>query len=110
METFKNQALFSSIADIPWLMTYVLFIIGILLLPSIKITPLERTRILLDAAIVIVTSGLFFWSLIFQPVIYQNSNLSPLDMALIVAYPIFDLILVFLVAEMLFLKLSLPGN
>jgi len=45
METFKNQSFFSSIADIPWLMTYGLFVIGILLLPSIKITPRELSLI-----------------------------------------------------------------
>ena len=65
---------------------------------------------MLDIAIVIVTSSLFFWSFILEPTIYQNIQLDLPTLALVMAYPIMDLILVFLVAEMLFRKLSFPGN
>ena len=110
IETVQNSESIISIADIPWLMTYVLFIIGIMLLPSIEVSLKERTKILLDTAIVIITSSLFFWSLILEPTIYQNLKSDPLILAIVVAYPVMDLILVFLLVEMLFRKLSLPGN
>ena len=109
-ETVLKISPFPSIADIGWLMTYVFFIIGILLLPSAEVTLRERTKIVLDIAIVIVTSSLFFWSLILEPTIYQNLQSDPLTLALVLAYPVMDLILIFLVAEMLFRKLSFPGN
>ncbi len=110
LEAILKISPFPSIADIPWIMTYVFFIAGILLLPSVEITLRERTKIGLDIAIVIVTSSLFFWSLILEPTIYQNLQLDPVTLALVVAYPVMDLILVFLVAEMLFRKLSFPGS
>ena len=109
-ETVLNISPFPSLSDVGWLMTYVLFIIGILLLPSVEVTLRERTKILLDTAIVIVTSSLFFWSLILEPTIHQNLNEDTITMALVVTYPVMDLILVFLVVEMLFRKLSFPGN
>ena len=110
LETVQKVDPFPSIADIAWLMTYVLFTIGILLLPSVEITLRERTKILLDIAIVIITTILFFWSLILEPTIYNNLQSDHLTLTLVVAYPVMDMILVFLVAEMLFRKLSLPGN
>jgi len=109
-ETAMQISPFPSIADILWLMTYVFFTAGIFLLPSMAITLRERTKMMLDIAIVIVTSSLFFWSFILEPTIYQNIQLDLPTLALVMAYPIMDLILVFLVAEMLFRKLSFPGN
>ncbi len=109
-ETAMQISPFPSIADILWLMTYVFFTAGIFLLPSMAITLRERTKMMLDIAIVIVTSSLFFWSFILEPTIYQNIQLDIPTLALVMAYPIMDLILVFLVAEMLFRKLSFPGN
>lgn len=109
-ETALQISPFPSIADILWLMTYVFFTAGILLLPSVVITLRERTKMMLDIAIVIVTSSLFFWSFILEPTIYQNIQLDLPTLALVMSYPIMDLILIFLVAEMLFRKLSFPGN
>jgi len=109
-ETVQKISPFPSIADIGWLMTYIFFIIGIFLLPSVEITLQERTKIFLDISIVIVTASLFFWSVILQPTIYQNLQSDPMKLALAVTYPVMDMILVFLVAEMLFRKLSFPGN
>lgn len=101
---------FPSIADIAWVATYVFFIAGIMLLPSAEINLKERIKILLDTAIVIVTSSIFFWALILEPTIHQNLRSDPMTLTLILAYPVMDLILVFLVAEMLFRKLNFPGN
>ncbi len=110
IETVQNQNPFPSIADIPNLITYLFFIIGILLLPSVYLTSRERIKMGLDTSIVIITSILFFWSLIIEPTIDQNIRSDAPTLALYVAYPVLDLILVFFVAEMLFRKMSLPGH
>ena len=109
-ETALNTNPFPSIADIAWVATYVFFIAGIMLLPSAEINLRERIKIVLDTAIVIVTSSIVFWALILEPTIYQNLRSDLVALTLILTYPVMDLILVFLVTEMLFRKLSFQGN
>ena len=110
IETVQMKDPFPSPADIPNLMTYPLFVIGILFLPSAVISLRERITMALDTSIVIITSVLVFWSLIIEPTINQNLQADPLIMALSVGYPVLDLILLFFVVELLFRKLNLPGR
>ena len=110
IETVQMKDPFPSLADIPNLMTYPLFVIGILFLPSAVISLRERITMALDTSIVIITSVLVFWSLIIEPTINQNLQADPLIMALSVGYPVLDLILLFFVVELLFRKLNLPGR
>jgi len=76
IETVQMKDPFPSLADIPNLMTYPMFVIGILFLPSAVISLRERITMALDTSIVIITSVLI--------------------MALSVGYPVLDLILLFL--------------
>lgn len=110
IETVQMKDPFSSMADIPNLMTYPLFMIGILFLPSAFISLRERITMALDTSIVIITSILVFWSLIIEPTIDQSIQADALTLALSVAYPVLDLILLFFVVELLFRKLNLPGQ
>jgi len=96
IETVQMKDPFPSLADIPNLMTYPMFVIGILFLPSAVISLRERITMALDTSIVIITSVLVFWSLIIEPTINQNLQADPLIMALSVGYPVLDLILLFL--------------
>ena len=110
IETVQMKSPFPSLADIPNLMTFPLFMIGILFLPSAVISLRERITMALDTCIVIITSILVFWSLIIEPTIDQNLQADPLIMALSVGYPVLDLILLFFVVELLFRKFNLPGR
>ena len=110
IETVQMKNPFPSLADVPNLMTFPLFIIGILLLPSSPVSMRERITMALDTGIVIISSIIVFWSLIIEPTINLSMQSDPLTMALSVGYPVLDLILLFLVVEMLFRKMSLSGN
>ena len=64
----------------------------------------------LDTSIIGITSALFFWPIIIEPTIDQNITADGMTIALSLAYPILDLILLFFVAQLLFRKLNLPGH
>ena len=110
IETVQMESPFPSLADIPFLMMFPLIMIGILLLPSAVVSSRERITMALDTSIVIIASILVFWSLIIEPTIIENSQADPLTLALSVAYPVLDLILLFLVVELLFRMMNHPGR
>ncbi|HUI40029.1 MAG TPA: response regulator [Methanothrix sp.] len=64
----------------------------------------------LDTGIVLISATLAFWSLIIVPTIEMSIGLDPLTLALSVAYPVMDLILLFAVLELLFRKIPKPGQ
>ena len=67
IETIQMKNPFPSLADVPNLMTFPLFMIGILLLPSSPVSIRERITMALDTGIVIISSIIVFWSLIIEP-------------------------------------------
>ena len=110
IETVQKQDPLASLSDIPSLLTYLFFIIGLLLLPSAIHSLRDRIKMGLDTIIIIITSILFFWPLMIEPTIDQNIEADSLIVALSLAYPILDLLLLFFVAHLLFRKLNLPGH
>lgn len=110
IETVQHQDPFASLADIPNLLTYPFFMIGLLLLPSVVHSLRDRIKMGLDTIIIIITSVLFFWPFMIKPTIDKNIQADSLIVALSLAYPILDLLLLFFVAHLLFRKLNLPGN
>ena len=73
-ELILHQSPFPSLADVPYLMQYPLFIIGILLLPSISLTSSERLKVMLDEGIVVIASVMLFWALLIAPTIEYNAG------------------------------------
>ena len=69
IEIVFHQNPFPSVADFGYLMFYPLFAAGILLLPEVPLSPRERLKILLDAAIVIVSATLVFWVFLIAPIV-----------------------------------------
>ena len=110
IETVQNMDPFPSPADIANLMTYPFLMIGLLLLPSTLHSKRDRIKMMLDTSIIGITSALFFWPIIIEPTIDQNITADGMTIALSLAYPILDLILLFFVAQLLFRKLNLPGH
>jgi len=109
LEVILNENPFPSIADVFYLPSYILFLIGVLVMPSMKFSAQERLKVMLDTGIILVSSVILFWVLIIFPTIEQSVGLDALSQALSVAYPVMDLIMLFLIMELIFKKIY-PGG
>ena len=109
IEIVLHQDPFPSVADVGYLMFYPLFAAGILLLPDEPLLPRERLKILLDAAIVMVSAALVFWVFLIAPIV-TSTEVITLELIISAAYPIMDLVLFFALMELLFRKLYSPGR
>jgi len=109
-ELVLHESPFPSISDIFYVPFYILFLFGILMMPSIKFNSVERTKLLLDTGIILITSVLVFWSLIIAPTIYEANGLDLLTLTLSVAYPVMDLFLLFAVLEIIFKRIYVLGQ
>lgn len=105
-ELMKHQLPFPSPADGFYLMFYPLFTAGILLFPARPMASGERIKVLLDTGIVMIASILLFWVFFIAPIISSDSGTDALTMATAVAGPIMDLLLIFVLIELLFRRLS----
>ncbi|MHB8119361.1 MAG: hypothetical protein ACYDHX_11625, partial [Methanothrix sp.] len=105
IEFVLHQNPFPSFADIGYLMFYPLFALGIFLLPDAPFSPREKIKILLDAAIVIVSVTLVFWVLLIAPIVI-SIEVFDLESTVSLAYPVMDLLLFIALIELLFRKLD----
>ncbi len=108
-ELVLHEVPWPSLSDIFFLIAYPLFLLGILLLPSIKFTSTERLKMTLDTAIMLIASTLIFWSFIIAPTIEQNAGTDMLTLVLSTAYPVMDLVLLFALTELLLSRIHMPG-
>ena len=97
-----KQSTSPSLADIFYLLSYPLFLSGVLYLPSVAFKRSERAKQLLDAGIVLISAILIYWTLFIAPTIEQNQGADFETMFLAVAYPVGDLILLFALIELIF--------
>jgi len=86
---------FPSIADVPYLLFYPLFFVGITILPSKRLNTTEWLKRSLDISIVMIAAILAFWIYIFGPIIGTETSIPFLEKLLTAAYPAGDLILLF---------------
>lgn len=105
-----EQSTSPSYADIFYLLSYPLFLSGILLLPAADFKYSERSKLLLDTGIVLVSSILIYWSFFIAPTIEQNIGADPQVMMLSIAYPIGDLMQLFALVELLFRRSRKSGG
>jgi signal transduction histidine kinase len=103
IEFVLHQNPFPSFADIGYLMFYPLFALGIFLLPDVPFSSREKIKVLLDAAIVIVSATLVFWVLLVAPIVI-SIEVFDLESAVLLAYPTMDLLLFIALIELLFRK------
>jgi PAS domain S-box-containing protein len=94
-----------SVANYFFLACYPLFLLGIFSLPAIKFAYSERFKMMLDTGIVMVAAVIVVWSLIIGPIIQQTGNSDLLALAIYVAYPVADLVLLFSVLVLLFKRI-----
>lgn len=109
IEVVLHQNPFPSVADIGYLAFYPLFAVGILLLPEGPLSSREKQKILLDAAIVIVSAALVFWVFLIDPIVASTKGIT-IKLLFAAAYTIMDLILFFALMGLLFRKLNSLGR
>jgi len=74
-------------------------------MPSMKFSTQERLKVILDTGIILISSVLLFWVLIIFPTIEQSAGIDALSQGLSVAYPVMDLIMLFLIIELIFKRI-----
>jgi len=104
-EIVLQESPFPSMADYFYIAYYPIFLLGIIFLPSIKFSTSERLKMMLDTGIVMISAILVFWSLIISPTIKQSGDIDTISLALSIAYPVADLVLLFAVLELLFKRI-----
>ncbi|VVB71030.1 PAS fold protein [uncultured archaeon] len=106
-EIVLHESPYPSYADGPYILRYLLYLIGMLVLPSVQVSSRERLKMILDMAIVMIASILLFWTLLIAPIIEQNINADPLTLVLSAAYPVMDMMLLFALIDLLIRRLDL---
>jgi signal transduction histidine kinase len=105
LEINMREVPFPSLADLFYLAFYPIFAIGILLLPREPLKFSETIKVLLDMGIILIASAVIFWILLIVPTLEASSDESYFSIALAVAYPVGDLVLVFALVELLFRRI-----
>ena len=101
LDVVLHEQPFPSLADGFYLMYYPLFTLGIMFLPADRLSARERNKIIIDIVIILAAAVLIFWDFIIVPIL-KNGGESPLALALSVAYPILDIVLLFALLELLY--------
>ena len=95
---------FGSWSDAFFLSYYVVFIVGLFMLPSRRLERGELSKLMLEMGIVIIASAQIFWVFFFAPSLATISNdITWLELTLTLAYPAMDLALLWVVTT-LFLR------
>jgi signal transduction histidine kinase len=89
---------YPSIADIAYLSYYPLCVAGVLLLPTPRQSRLDRIKQALDIGVVAVASALLYWTVIVSPLLGQSGSETWTYLAVTVAYPALDLVVIWCLA------------
>ncbi len=102
LELGYRQDPFPSIADAFYLAYYPLFLLGIHLFPTRRLSKINWLKSMLDMSIMILASALGFWIFLIGPLV-QAGTTEPLTTQLLsVAYPAGDLLLIWAALVMLY--------
>jgi len=101
LEVIIKQSAFPSIADAFYLLMFPAFLVGILLFPGKNQAQAENLQLILDVSIVMIATGLLFWSLLIGPVL-DSSHANLLSSVVSIAYPVGDFILLWALAILVF--------
>ncbi len=99
-EAIRRVQPFPSAADAGYLCFYVLLLWGLLTLPGAPRQALERTKVWLDAAIVVLGGTMAIWYLVIEPTV-RGHEAHLLNKVLSVGYPVGDLVVLFGVTMLL---------
>ena len=84
---------FPSIADGFYLAYYPAFLVGVILLTNRAARPSERFKNALDLATILAVAILGFWNFLIGPMLQANAGTPLLEQAILLAYPVGDLVL-----------------
>ncbi len=104
LEVGFNQSPFPSYADIFYTFFYLLFAIGILLLPRTNFKT-DKFKTAIDIGIVMISAALIFWIFLILPTL-QSSNGTGLGALLSLNYIVADFVLLFVLLDMLFNRIK----
>ncbi len=100
LENVRHVTPYPSIADIGYVAFIPLICIGLLTIPVTPRTRRERQRLALDALTVLASTFMVVWYLVLGPTVVDGGS-DALTVAVSVAYPVGDLVIVFGVATVL---------
>lgn len=96
---------FPSIADIFYIIYYPLFVIGIFMLPRFSQNAWKNYKFILDIGIIIVTTGMFFWSFLIMPTFESNVG-DNLGLFISILYIMLDFVLLFPLLDLIFNRIK----
>lgn len=101
IEIYSHNVPFPSISDNLYLLYYVLFAIGLLLLSRPISTPEKKYRTILDIGIIITSALIILWITINSSILGAANNFLPLSLTLY--YVIRDFVLFFLIINLIYI-------
>ncbi len=102
LELVLKKQLTTSIADVFYLAYYLFLLIGVFLLPDRPASRAEQITNILDVAIIMVAAILGFWNFLLGPIIASNVGSPWLEQAILMAYPIGDLVLLWALLRIIY--------
>ncbi len=102
LEVGLKQSPFPSIPDAMYLAYYLLFLVGVLLLPMKPLRRGEWLKRALDMGIVMLAAVLGFWNFLIGPLAAAGAQQPLLEQLLSLAYPSMDLVLVWALLMLLY--------
>lgn len=100
-EVVLHEQPFPSFADALYLMYYPLFALGVMFLPADRLSKREQNKIIIDIVIIMGAATLIFWDFIISPIVVNGGD-SALALALSIAYPTLDIVILFALMELLY--------
>lgn len=97
LELMLPGQLFPSIADFFYLAYYPIMMLGVFLMPRPKLSRTEKIKSIFDIGIITLGAWLVYWNFLIGPILFSSGKDVPwFYTAISVAYPIFDLALLWM--------------
>lgn len=110
LELGFNEQPFPSVADFFYLLNYPLLLAGVLLLPETAARREKEIKKALDAGIVMVAAILVFWNFLMGPLVASNRDYPILEQAILVAYPVGDIVLLWALLRIIYKRSYQQGE
>ncbi len=102
LELGLSEPPFPSLADLFYLLNYPFLLAGVMLLPERPATRGEQIKKILDAGVVMVAAVLVLWNFLIGPVVAYNADYPFLEQAILLAYPMGDLVLLWALLRIIY--------
>ena len=107
--SWLGKASFPSLADVFYLGSYPVIVVGILRLPYQRRTQMERFVKFLEVTAISLSAGLFIWNFIAKPLSDARMVTNRLEMFFTMAYPLFDLLMLIGLLALIYRSIELVG-